>query len=192
MPTGTVGEAQPGRESGMGRAGNGTPRRGCLGAPTSRGGARRTPQAGFTLAEVALATTVLLVALMAISAATFRSHTLRQQNRETTLANNAVRSMSECVHARSREASIDPPNWATDLAAVFEPGGAIGNTFEARGLNEVDGSTPVGTLSIITDETSTDSELGVEMGMPRDLNGDGDALDSDVSNSAHLLPVNTT
>ena len=42
---------------------------------------------------------------------------------------------------------------------------------------------------IVTDETLTDAQLGVDIGMPRDLNGDGDAADADVVGTARLHPV---
>jgi hypothetical protein len=41
-----------------------------------------------------------------------------------------------------------------------------------------------GSIRIVTDETATDAALGMELGMPRDLNGDGDAADTDVSGHA--------
>jgi hypothetical protein len=46
-----------------------------------------------------------------------------------------------------------------------------------------------GTIQIVTDESVTDEQLGVELGLPRDLNADGDQIDTDVSGDARLLPV---
>jgi len=142
------------------------------------------------LAEVALAMTILLVALMAISASTYRSHNLRRFNRERVLAQNAIRSMSERVHARSFGLSnTAEDSWAADLIELFEAGGSFGDEFDITGLNQLDSETPIGTLLVVTDETATDASLGVDIGMPRDLNGDGDATDTDVSADAILLPV---
>ena len=64
-----------------------------------------------------------------------------------------------------------------------------GDTFDVQGLAPIAGSESVGTIQLITDETATDLGLGYEVGMPRDLNGDGDATDTDVSSDARLLPV---
>lgn len=132
--------------------------------------------------------TVLLVALMAISASTYRSHTLRRHNRERVLAQNAIRSMAERVHARAYGLSTTEENWAAELVELFSASGDIGNEFDIPGLNAV-GALPTGSLQIVIDETTTDAELGIDLGMPRDLNGDGDATDTDVSADAILLPV---
>ena len=43
----------------------------------------------------------------------------------------------------------------------------------------------VGSIEIITDETTVDTQLG----LPRDLNGDGDMEDTNVAFDAQLLPV---
>ncbi|MEZ6020171.1 MAG: hypothetical protein R3F17_08735 [Planctomycetota bacterium] len=44
-------------------------------------------------------------------------------------------------------------------------------------------------MQIILDETTTDADLGITLGLPRDLNGDGDAADTDVSADCTLPPV---
>lgn len=170
--------------------------KGYLGAVSRRGKlvggpTRHRPhgRGGFTLAEMALAVTILMVALMSISAATLRSHALQRENRDQMLAQNALRSISERVQAVSLDASSNPDTWAEEVFRVFGPGGGIGDEFPVDGLTPVGADTPVGTITIGWDETLGDEDLGGALGMPRDLNGDGDASDDDVSGSAILLPV---
>ena len=139
--------------------------------------------------EIALAMTVLLVSLLSISATTLGSHTLRRQNRERVLALNAVRAMSERIHSTSYTASLDDGTWASQLVATYGPDGTFGNTFDAPELNRVDPDTPVGTITLILDETATDAELDVELGLPRDLDGDGLTTNTDVSDRARILPI---
>ncbi len=145
---------------------------------------------GFTLAELALAMTMLLVALVSISAATLRTHALRRQNRERTLAHNAIRSVAERIHSLSyTTVENSPATWVQDVLLRYGPGGTIGDMFDVEGLDPVGAAGRVGSIQIVTDETLTDAALGVELGLPRDLNGDLDALDADVTADARILPV---
>lgn len=150
-------------------------------------GARRARR-GFTLIELAIATSILMIGLVSVLSASSRMHSLRLSNRERTLAQNAMRSMAERMHATSHGFTDDPNTWAAELLAAYAPGGALGDTFSIEGLTPVD-EQPQGSLWIGQDETQSDDDLGVELGLPRDLNGDGDASDDDVSEGARLLPV---
>ena len=47
----------------------------------------------------------------------------------------------------------------------------------------------MGSIQVVVDETATDAALGVVAGMPRDLDGDGAAVSSDVTGAARLLPI---
>jgi hypothetical protein len=147
---------------------------------------------GFTVVEMALATTMLMVGIMAISAATLRMHQLGRQNREHTLAHNAMTQMGERLNSASAIAALKPGTWAETLLEAYAEGGSVGNGFPVSGLTPVEGNEFTGNIAFITDETLTDLELGVVMGMPRDLNGDGDATDTDISATAELLPVIVT
>lgn len=154
------------------------------------GGSRET--AGFTLVEIGLAMTILLVALMAMGASTLRMSSLRRQNRERAVAQNAIRTISEQLHSvadRMRRESVDEGDWSQDFIAELSPGGSVGNTFNIQGLTEQNGQATVGTIQVIVDETVTDAALGFELGMPRDLDSDGAADNADVSATARILPV---
>ena len=75
------------------------------------------------------------------------------------------------------------------MLAALAPGGEIGNAFDVPGLTPPQGLLLPGSLQVVLDETTTDADLAVQLGMPRDLNGDGDSLDPDVTLSATMLPV---
>ncbi len=147
---------------------------------------------GFTVLEMALATVTLMVGIMSISAATLRMHNLGRQNRERTLGHNAIHAVAERVNSASAIAAKNPDSWSDTLLDAYTAGGTVGNTFDVTGLTAPVGTPTVGLITIITDETATDADLGVIMGMPRDLNGDGDMNDTDVSGVASMLPVIVT
>ena len=154
----------------------------------------RTPRAGrrsgFTLVEIGLAMTVLMVALMAMSASTLRSHSLRRQNRERAVAQNAIRQVSEEIHALSDQIRrTTAGSWSRDLVTALSPDGSLGDRFEIGELNPQEGSAFVGTITVVLDESLSDSDLGLELGMPRDLDGDGLADNADVSEGARILPI---
>ena len=153
------------------------------------GKGRSSRKAGFTVLEMALATVTLMVGIMSISAATLSMHQLSRQNREKAMAHNAVHAIAERINSASAIAATTPGTWTQTVLGAYGPGGAVGDTFDVLGLTAPLDQPQVGTIEFITDETLTDEELGVTIGMPRDLNGDGDALDSNVSADARMLPV---
>lgn len=151
--------------------------------------AARRARAGFTLIELAVAISILMIGIVSVLSASSRMHSLRQSNRERTLAQNAVRSLAERMHAAAHGFSDEPSTWSRNLVETYAPGGAFGDAFAVAGLTPVDGEANVGSIRVFTDETDADGTLGVELGMPRDLNGDGDREDTDVADGARLLPV---
>lgn len=161
-------------------------------------GLKRRTQArdGFTLIEVALAMTILIVALMAMSASTLQMNSLRRQNRERAVAQNMIRIISESIHAISDknrlEAEGTAQTWSELMVASLSNAGELGNVFNVTELAAQDGDASVGTIQLVLDETATDAALGFEMGMPRDLNGDRDAFDNDVTVGARILPIVVT
>ena len=151
-------------------------------------GARRQRR-GFTLIEIALAITVLVVALLAMSASTLRMHGLQRTNRERVLAQNAVRTIAEEVRALARQAAEGPNPWAQTVRLALSPGGSLGTGFAVKELSPVEGQALVGTIELVLDETATDAELGVDLGMPRDLDGDGLPSSTNVGDAARVLPI---
>lgn len=154
-----------------------------------RNRARGRGAAGFTLVEIGLAMTILLVALMAMGASTVRMSSLRRQNRERAIAQNAIRTISEQIHATSDRIRREGGVWSTDMIAALSAGGEIGETFDIEGLNAQQGLAAVGAFQVFVDETQSDADIGFELGMPRDLDGDGSADNADVSDTARILPI---
>ena len=146
-------------------------------------------QAGFTLIEMAISVSILMIGIVSVVAATSRMHSLRQATREQTLAMNGMRSIGERIHAASARLSGDTADWARDLGEIYGPGGSFGESFDVQGLAPFGDDDAVGSIQLITDETTSDAGLGFQVGMPRDLNGDNDATDTDVSLNARILPV---
>lgn len=150
---------------------------------------RDETRGGFTLIELAIATSILMIGLVSAVRATSQMNSLRLSSRERVLAQNAMRSQAERMHARAHALAIDPGTWAQGVLAAFGPGGTPGDTFRVEGLTALDGTDLVGRIQVLTSETLTDAGLRAELGLPRDLNGDGDGSDDDVTADARLLPV---
>ncbi|NOT29354.1 MAG: hypothetical protein HOP15_02765 [Planctomycetes bacterium] len=154
-----------------------------------RSGRAQRARAALTLIEVAIATSILMIGIVSVLSASSEMYSLRMANRERTLAQNAVRSMAERMHATAHAFSDEPGTWAKELGAAYGPGGSFGASFAVEGLTLAAGDESVGRIQLCSDETRADADLGAKIGMPRDLNGDGDADDIDVSSGARLLPV---
>ncbi|MDZ4772959.1 MAG: prepilin-type N-terminal cleavage/methylation domain-containing protein [Planctomycetota bacterium] len=147
---------------------------------------------GFTMLELSLAMTILVVALVATAASNMRMNSLRRSNRDRVVAHNAVQSIAENVHALAREGVSDPSGFGNHVVAALSAGGQLGTTFDVPELTPITGEAHVGSIRVVFDETMSDAALGAELGLPRDLNGDGDALDTNATNSSRLLPVVVT
>ena len=139
--------------------------------------------------ELAIAVSILMIGMVTVLSATSRMHSLRKQTRERTLAQNAVRSVTERIHARSYQFSSSPDTWAANMVAAFAPGGEFGDGFDVRGISTLDGRESDGLITVVTDETAAAEDMQFRIGMPRDLNGDGDSSDTDVSGDARILPI---
>ena len=150
---------------------------------------RWSGKAGFSMIEVSLALTVIVVALMAMSASTLRMHSLRRQNRERSLAQNTVRAIAEHIPSVAAQAQSDPGTWGQSIVDAVNAGGLPGPTFGVANLRVQEGNLSVGDVFVITDETLTDADIGLELGMPRDLDGDGLVDNADVTGTARILPV---
>ena len=155
------------------------------------GSGGRRARRGFTMVELAIAMSMLMIGMVSAASATMRMHHLRMQNRERIVAQNALRSMGERIHAQAYRDSLDHADtWADHVLATFGPGGTLQGVFDVDFLNSPseDQEFP-GTIKVIVDETTTDAAVGMDLGLPRDLNGDGDATDLDVTADACILPV---
>ena len=146
-------------------------------------------RAGFTLLEVMLACLLMTVAVLALMALIPETVQLTETTEEGNLALQSCHQMSEAIRqyadkdfayvwrAYNSDAS-DDPNGANS---------ALGNTFSVAGLETAAGSSVVGTITFFTDETENTATSN-KAGLPKDLNGDSDAADADVSATYTLLP----
>ena len=65
-----------------------------------------------------MAMIVLVISLMSLTASTLRSHTLRRQNRERAVVQNAVRSTAERIQSFSfRLIETSPETWAENTSS---------------------------------------------------------------------------
>ena len=151
---------------------------------------RRSPRSrrAFTLIEVVVTAAVLFIGLLAMTSTSWVVHSLRGTNQDKQIAQQALQGVIEDLYAQSELARESDDGWSVALTDVFAPGNP-GATFNVQGLDPWVGEPTVGTLTMILDETRTDADLGVQVGMPRDLNGDGAVNDADVTDDAVLIPV---
>jgi len=144
--------------------------------------------------ELLLVVSVLVVAFLALSQSLVASMALTRVNRESALATDALRQTVEVLQG------------VEDFSQVFalynadpadDPGPAPGAGFAVAGLQPTDDD-PDGLVGEIV-FPAADGATGLvlredldlpELGMPRDLNGDGDALDVlGPADEIRLLPV---
>lgn len=138
--------------------------------------ARHRRQRGMTLIEVTFVVISLTVALAAVTQSMATGSAARYRLERQALALDAVRDVAETVRATP----ID------DIVGTFGAAGDPGERFSIPGL---DGEELAGRILIISDETLTDQEIGMTLGMPRDLDGDGAATNTDVTGTALVIPV---
>lgn len=150
---------------------------------------RRSSTAGFTLIEVLVTASVLLIGLLAMTSTSVVVNSLRKSASDQQTAQGALQAIVEDLHATARAADNDPLNWTNEILDVYGAGGTPGNSFAVPGLEAWAGAANVATVQVVTDETTTDAALGAAAGMPRDLNGDGAVNSVDVRSTASLLPV---
>ena len=136
----------------------------------------RRDEAGLTLIEVTFVVITLTIGFAALTQSMASSSAARYRLERQALALSSTQDMIEVVRATA----ID------DLAATFGPEGEFGDTFSVPGL---DGDEPAGRIILVTDETVQDADLGLRLGMPRDLDGDDMADNMDVSATALAIPV---
>lgn len=131
---------------------------------------------GFTILEVLMAAGVMVGGLLGLIAALHSASHLQRSTLERNRARAAIQDQIEQIYGTP---------WR-DLVTKYGPGSPEA-AFDVRGLSIVPGDITgqVGHIEIFLDETLDRPDLG----LPRDLNGDGDALDTDVSeDKIYLMP----
>lgn len=123
--------------------------------------------AGFSLIEMMIGIAVFTVGFMGIGALYIMNDRSSVLAVEETVATNALRGVAE----RIRSAPFE------DVATAYQGFGFS--------VAEIGGT---GTVEIFVDETAGSPEAA-ELGLPRDLDGDGSAATVNVASSYQLLPV---
>ena len=141
------------------------------------------------MVEVMVTSCLLVTGLLALTMTSVASFQLERTERERNQAANAMRSVMDHVNALSDAVLEDPQGWSTAVTDMFSSGQVPGNSILVAGLQTADNQPAEASIMIVVDETLTDSELGTELGMPRDLDGDGLIESNDVSGAATLLPA---
>jgi type II secretory pathway pseudopilin PulG len=148
-------------------------------------------EAGLSLVELMIALVVIAIAILALFSLIVSSSQVQQETREKTLAYNAARQKIEAmrgetfteIYARYNANTGDNPTTGT----------SPGNTFTIDGLNTPSGMTAPG-LILFPEVTNALAENytgdgATTMGMPKDLNRDGDATDTTITTTYKILPV---
>lgn len=147
----------------------------------------RHDSSGFTLVEVTIVTALLIFGLLALTSSTQALNALREADSEQKAAQNAIESVARSLIGTCNSLRDQTEPWVVEVMTQFGPNGAIQPEFDVDGLVPWAPDESVGTVRVITDETMTDDELGVVLGMPQDMDGDGFISSSDVSQTASLL-----
>lgn len=133
-----------------------------------------------------------MVGVLTITSSTLRIDALRRKNHESALAHLAIYQVAETLQAHAARARFEVDGdsvntWAESFLSLAQADYADG--FPVQGFTALPGASRAGSVQFITNESLTDESLGVVMGMPRDLNRDGDSSDINVNEDANLLAV---
>lgn len=148
---------------------------------------------GLTLIEIMLTTVIMLIAVGGLSSSILSSVRLGRVNDESARAHAGARQMAEII----QDVDFDQIYAMFNADDTDDPvAGAPGNTFAIDGLtlrlDDVDNA--VGTILFPTVDTAAglalrEDVVDADLGMPRDLNGDG-VIDTENHAGDYLvLPV---
>jgi hypothetical protein len=150
---------------------------------------------GFTIVEIAFIAVLLLLAIGGLSSAVLTTRQLAKVNEESAMADAAARQMLEQLHSVPFGDVFATFNTDPDDDPGGAPGTAPGTSFAVLGLSAApdDGDGLPGrilfpTATVFGVEQLREDVVDDAMGMPRDLNGDGDD-DDDASDDYVVLPV---
>lgn len=132
---------------------------------------------GFSLLEATLSTTILAVGLLSLWG------TIVYGSR----SNLAAEQKKKAVDAAAARIEFLKAQPFSRLVEDYGAGNGTGaDRFAVPALSS-DTSVASGQILLYLDETNPTGEAG--LGLPRDLNGDGDSTDDDVTGSYRLVPV---
>lgn len=162
--------------------------------PRPHGSARRArARSGFTVVELAVSATVLVIGVLGFVAAVVAGQHLATSNREMERAFQAARARCEEVQsvpiaeafARFNADPGDDPVTA---------GPTAGATFAVQGFVDEAGSAAVGRIEFPTIDVAgalelSESVVDARWGMPRDLDGDGVVSNGVLAGAPVVLPL---
>ena len=122
---------------------------------------------GFTLFELTIGMVFLMIAFLGFTSLLIMNTQSQETSAREALVTNALRNMAETMRSTP----------FSDIATTYQ-----GFSFSISGTNAT------GTVQVFVDETDN-SPAATELGLPRDLDGDGAATNANVTGSYMLLPV---
>ena len=149
-----------------------------------------TAQQGFTLLELMISSTVFLLVAGAVVTALVVSSALNMTNRETALASRAAQSVIEEL----KGTAFDEIFARYNATAADDPtaGASPGEDFAVAGLAPQEGDKDgfVGAIEFPGTGTALHEDGDdAELGLPRDLDGDGAVDADDHAGDYRILPV---
>lgn len=160
--------------------------------PLLRSPLARSPRAGFSVVELCLAGTVLMVGLLGTLGTISTVNKLCEANRESTLAYQGARTMMERLQSEPFSGVLASYN--LDLEDDLDGlGTGPGPSFAVPGLTaqagDADGFPGRVLLPLAEDGTLREDLVDAAFGLPRDLNGDGEVDHGDRTDDHVMLPV---
>jgi hypothetical protein len=134
-------------------------------------------QRGFSSIEVAIGLVVLTIGVTSLATGMA----------STTAGEVRVERRAAAMEGVIAKASEIRGLAIADLLAVYGAGGPQGVPFSIPSIDP--GGALAGSIRIIADETLTDAQIGLALGFPRDLDGDGAAATTAAAVVALALPV---
>lgn len=147
------------------------------------------PRGGFSLIEMMVVLSILAIAGAMFAQTLASSKRLDPTATETAIAAEGARSFLETMHnhafgevfALYNDNPLDDPGG---------PGSAPGSAFDVEGLvPQVPGASVGHVIFPAVESELREDAVEIELGTPRDLNGDGAVDDADHSNDWLILPV---
>lgn len=154
--------------------------------------ARSPSRAGFSLVDVCLSMALLVIALGVLIGSTFRALELDQHNASLALANQALRGLCEEMQAMPIDEVLDSYALCEDEQDDRRAAKLARLTVHDRQLADRQGVQPVARARFPLDPRGAELREDLdapELGLPRDLDGDGAIDGADHRGDFRILPV---
>jgi len=141
------------------------------------------------MVEILVFATILISGLLALTSTVVTVDRLRRSNDELRLASNALDMITTEIRRTAIRARSSENGWAQGIVDVYGNGGTQGSDLPVTGLEPRVGAPGTLHIELVTDETLTDQELELQLGLPIDQNADGLIASTDTTGDAIMLPV---